>query len=435
MKNHQPLIELSQKLVHCFGLHYLADRPAYCRLDDHGDLEDIITVLIGPSSNVVLMASKELAEYMALSKQALIRKFDFTRFVLNNFSGWAGQEPLRRSARDLFYHGAVMAGHASYVNGCQIIRTSVTPETIVEEWRRSIDPANKRYETFKIQDWKNRRLIECSCAPDAISNYFTKSNKPFEVSPAFFRPEVLTKYKADPEKYTLEDRSISCRNSWHLNTYDVNEAGQVHTYIVYLSQLPYEEQQYWKSFNEWPKEPISKRAYQTDFEGTWATEHDPLQDIRQLIHELDCRGPPWWKPRGGELSGAVLYPATNSAKEWGDELLALDQLIVEGFVAKELRTLAKRLGSGLEKDWGSLKIIEAMLPSLGIPADQAVSTMDPLRTLHNLRTKVKGHAAPGERRALEAAAKTEHSTFRAHFEALSRGCHTALVRVVDALEC
>jgi hypothetical protein len=89
----------------------------------------------------------------------------------------------------------------------------------------------------------------------------------------------------------------------------------------------------------------------------------------------------------------------------------------------------------LEKDWGSLKIIEAMLPSLGIPADQAVSTMDPLRTLHNLRTKVKGHAAPGERRALEAAAKTEHSTFRAHFEALSRGCHTALVRVVDALEC
>jgi hypothetical protein len=434
MRNYKAPIELSQKLVHCFGLHYLAERHAYCRLDDRGDLEDVITVLSGRSYNVVLMACKDLAEYMALSQQALVRKFDFTRFVLNNFSGWANQEPLRCSAPDLFYHVAVMSGHASYVNGCQIIRSSVTAEAIVAEWKRSLDPSNNRYETFKIQDWKNNRLIECSCAPDAISNYFTKSDKPFEVSPAFFRPEVLSKYKADPEKYMLKDRSISCRNSWYLKTYDINEAGQVHTYIVYLSQLPYEEQQYWKSFNEWPKEPISKRAFQTDFEGTWATEHNPLQDIKQVIHELDCRGPRWWNLRGGELSGAVLYPATNSAKEWGNELLALDQLIVEGFVAKELRILAKRLGTGLEKDWGSLKIIEAMLPSLGIPADEAASTIDPLRTLHNLRTKVKGHAAGGERHALEVSAKTEHLTYRAHFEALSRGCHTALVKVVDALD-
>jgi hypothetical protein len=115
-------------------------------------------------------------------------------------------------------------------------------------------------------------------------------------------------------------------------------------------------------------------------------------------------------------------------------LLALDQLIVEGFVAKELRILAKRLDVPMDKDWGSLKIIEAMLPSLGVPADQATATMSPLRELHNLRTKVKGHAAPGERRALEVAAKTEYSTYRAHFEALSRECETALVKVVNALD-
>jgi hypothetical protein len=222
-------------------------------LDERGDLEDVITVLRGPSYDVVLMASKDLAEYMALSQQAFVRKFDFSRYVLNNFPGWTSQQAFRRSAPDLFYHGGVVPGHASHVNGCQIIRTSVTVESIVEEWKNSIDPSKKRYETFKIRDWKNQRLIECSCAPGAIANYFTKSDKPFEVSPAFFRPEVLAKYKADPEKYRLEDRSISCRNSWYLKTYDINDAGQVHTYIVYLSQLPYEEQQYWKSFNEWPK--------------------------------------------------------------------------------------------------------------------------------------------------------------------------------------
>jgi hypothetical protein len=314
------------------------------------------------------------------------------------------------------------------------MRTSLTPQAITNQWKNAIDPSNKRYETFKIQDWKNKRLVECSCSPNAISNYFTKSEKPYEVSPAFFRPEVLAKYKADPEKYDLDDRSIGCRNSWYLKTYDINEAGQVHTYIVYLSQLPYEEQQYWRSFNEWPKEPISRRAFQTDFEGTWSTEHDPLADIKQLIDELDRRNPSWWKPRGGELVRAVLYPVTDSAKEWGDELLALDQLIVEGFVVKELRILAKRLGTELQKDWGSLKIVEMMLPSLGIPADQAATAMAPLRTLHTLRTKVKGHAVPGERRALEIAAKTEHSTYRAHFQALSRECETALQKIINALE-
>lgn len=35
-------IELSQKLVHSLGLHYLPERNAYCRLDARGDIEDVI---------------------------------------------------------------------------------------------------------------------------------------------------------------------------------------------------------------------------------------------------------------------------------------------------------------------------------------------------------------------------------------------------------
>ena len=30
--------------------------------------------------------------------------------------------------------------------------------------------------------------------------------------------------------------------------------------------------------------------------------------------------PSWWKPRGAALSDAVRYPATDSVKEWGDEV-------------------------------------------------------------------------------------------------------------------
>ena len=106
-------------------------------------------------------------------------------------------------------------------------------------------------------DWKNKVVKEISSAPGATANYFTQSDLPFELSPAFFRPEVLSKYKADSEKYQLHERTISCRGTWSLQSYDINEAGQVHTYLVYLRHLPYEEQLHWKAHNEAPKGTIS----------------------------------------------------------------------------------------------------------------------------------------------------------------------------------
>jgi hypothetical protein len=106
------------------------------------------------------------------------------------------------------------------------------------------------------------------------------------LSPAFFKPEVLLKYKADSDKYSLAGRSISCRGGWSLQTYDINDAGQVHTYLVYLRNLPHEEQLYWKSYNEKPKRTISNRAFTTDFEGTSHTEYDPVESLKGAVDDL-----------------------------------------------------------------------------------------------------------------------------------------------------
>ena len=98
--------------------------------------------------------------------------------------------------------------------------------------RSSFERGNRQYAAFTAVDWKNNVICEISCAPGATSNYFTRSDLPFEMSPVFFRPEVLLKYKADSDKYRLAGRSISCRGGWSLQTYDINDAGQVHTYLV-----------------------------------------------------------------------------------------------------------------------------------------------------------------------------------------------------------
>jgi len=433
-----PPIELSQKLVHSLGLYWVEERNAYCRLDDRGDIEDVIRViwlkgpLSEPEAAVVTILIKDLATYMALADMVLVLKFDFTRFQPKNFGGWNQErQSAKKSAPDLSYNVGRSA-NASYANGIMILRPNVTVEQLVQAWKDEDDESKKQYVTFKIIDWKNQRQIETSCGPGHLSNYFEKSDKPFEISPAFFRSEVLTRFKNDPEKYDLEDRSIGCRNAWYLKTYDINEAGQVHTYIGYLAKLPYEEQVYWQSFNEWPKAPISKRAFENDFEGKWSSEYDPLQMLKYKIRQLDESPPAWWKIRGDELIGAARYPATDSVSEWGDEILALDQLLVEGFLTKSLQKLATDIGRTINKQWQSVRLLQDYLEAQGRDPEEARAVMEPLARLHRLRSILKGHGAPSERTAASKSARKDHGTLRAHFTALAGQCDAAFVAVLKA---
>lgn len=319
------LIELSQKLVHSLGLYFVPERKAYCRLDHRGDIEDVIKVfqresVDGWGLNVVTILRNDLGKYMALSGTSLVLRFDFTRVKWGSFSGWGTIEHYEKNERDLFYHGG-KNGQGSFAYGAIIIRPNVTVDELVQEWKDEDDPKKRQYAIFKIYDRKNKRNVETSCAPEFLSNYFQQSDLPWEVSPAFFRPEVLLRFKSDPEKFTLEDRSITCRNAWHLKTYDINEAGQVHTYIGYLAKLPYEEQLYWQSFNEWPRGSISGRAFKTDILGEWDTAYDPLNALKHTIRRLDKSPPRWWKPRGKRFPmrpdiQQQIHPKNGQMKYW-----------------------------------------------------------------------------------------------------------------------
>lgn len=439
MKTYEPQVEISQKLVHSLGVHFVEERHAYCRLDSSGDLQDVISVHVDKNSDpwqtirAVSIRRNDLATYMALSETTLVSRFDFTRFVPSSFSSWDGEEEQHYEAADLFYRFRSIAGYASYAHGHMILRTALTADALVEQWKAEEDEGNKKYATFKIVDRKNKKLVETSCGPEHIVNYFTESNLPWEISPAFFRPEVLQKYKADQEKYTIEDRSISCRNSWYLKTYDINEEGQVHTYICYLAKLPYEEQIYWQAFNEWPKGNISRRAHQTDILGQFSDEDDPLAELKNIVAELDANPPSWWQVRGKALSDKVLYPATDSVDEWGNEVLALDHLVVEGFLPKPIRDIIIANGGSFERDWQSLKLLEVALSITGRTIDEAKALVAPLKELHLLRNPAKAHGDTSGRAAAVSAARRTYGTLRNHFRDLADRNRTAFKQILKTL--
>jgi hypothetical protein len=244
----------------------------------------------------------------------------------------------------------------------------------------------------------------------------------------------LLKYKADSEKYQISERSIACRGTWHLQTYDINEAGQVHTYLVYLKNLPYQEQLYWKSFNEPPKGPISKRSIKTDFEGCWITEYDPLNSLKAALREFRQRQVPWWELRSEKLLEQLQYPATTSADEWANDLLLLDQLVVEGFQTRWLKDKALELGRTLDPKFASIKVTEECLLGLGFAQDEADKTVVPLRTAHHLRTKVKGHSSGGEGLRIKLEALKTHGSYRKHFHTLCKGCDESIRRIDEAFK-
>ncbi len=310
------------------------------------------------------------------------------------------------------------------MRGCDIVRTSISKEAIINRFDPSSE--HKQYASFIAQDWKNRTITEISCAPGKTANYFTQSNLPFELSPVFFRPEVLLKYKADYEKYHLDERSISCRGTWHLETYDINEAGQVHTYLVYLRNLPYEEQIYWKSYNEQPKAPLSKRAIKTDFEGNWFTEYDPLGSLKSGVCDFHLSQVPWWTLRSQRLLDQVHYPVTSSADEWANEILQLDQLIVEGFESKWLKNKASALGRATDPKLQSLALIEECLIGFGYTEEHAERIVAPLKQVHYLRSKVKGHASGRTVEDVKRQILKEHRSYKDHFRALCGKCDESI---------
>ncbi len=415
-------IEISQKLVHALDLHFIPERTAWCRLNEDGDIEDVIKIIEEHSGDwtqdvtLVTIATKDFAEYMRLSNTALFYFFDFTRTQPGSFSGWSGVRPIDFDAPDLFYHGGVMSHSGSYINGRMIVRPAVTYEEIVAEYMERWNPSAQKYATFKAIDLKTKTRIEISADPNGLSNYFQpESDLPLEMSPAFFRAEVLQRYKSDPDKYDLDDRSITCRGVWSLRTYDINKDGQIHTYLRYLGELPYKEQVYWQAFNEWPKGWLSERSITTDFKGEFYLEHEPLSELKRLVKELDDKPPTWWQVRGETLRKAVRYPVTNSVSEWGNEILALDQLVNEGFLTTPLRKLAEALGITVKEEWRAHKLLEeAIAKKIGDHAE-AKTVIDPLRRLRELRNHLKGHASEKKQSLAKDALRT-YKSFKGHCE-------------------
>lgn len=413
--------EVAQEYAHLTGIHWRPEHGAYCKFDRNGDLASCVNVTRSRGEdgvNLVTFTWPELEEYLAIGGFALVRMFDFTLLRYGQFSAWRdGPEEITTRSDGYLYRQKIQ-GDAAYTRGVQVLRPRDARTVSKEVSDRWSGKSGGGYATFIAQDWRNDRIAEVSTDPAATTNYFEAlgNELPFELSPAYFRPEVLSKYKTDRAKYNVGERDITCRTAWHLKAYDVNDAGQVFAYICYLRNLPLSEQLHWKSFNEPPKTGISERALVNDFKGEFVSFQHPRMEVLSILRGWQSRNVDWWTLRDDDLVDRATPPLSSSKDEWAEAFMDLSKLVVEGFQAKALRRRLDDKKVSYEERDGSLVLLEKLLTAAH--PEGGTVRLEGLRTTQSIRSKAKGHSGSSEGQALADEAIAQHGTFAEHFKSV-----------------
>ena len=430
-------IELNQKIEHLLDIYWLEDKGAYCKIDDNGDIEEIFTVEKDKKNQLTLctIKQKDLNFYLFLTNSVLVRVFDLDK-IHDSCDFNVDYKRIEKSYRDakneIFFNRTKALEeqgkpNRAWIRGFQIIRNKEK----LSKMRKILEGREDReYASFIIHDFKNKKIVEWSSNPKELGSYFVKNDLPFETSPAFFRSEVLSKYKQDPSKYTIEDRNITCRGSWSL-PYDINKEGQIFAYVYDLSLLPYKEQLYLSSFNEKPKAGISERAFKTDFMASFDIDYDPLSSLKQILEKfpvskLTNRKFYIWKmpdlPKTRDIK-SLNYVVTESIKEWEDQIHILEQILIEGLCTQSINKLAVYLGCR-NKELASLKQLIKCLETLSIEKNEITIFSDPLLKLRKLRSSVVDH--PGK--------NYPKGDLKKHNRMLFEDCDKAMRKLADFID-
>ena len=416
--------ELLQEFVHAAGIHWRDEQRAYCQLDGNGDLEPVVSITNRRDSDgltLITCRREPLEQYLKATGTCLIRFFEVMIIDRQTFNRWDGADREEvEVSEDLFLHQTIHGDEHAFTRGTQIIRVNKSwDEVFPGDLGLGATRGNRDFASFIINDWRNGTIAEVSAAPEESTNFFVadQNSLPFELSPAFFRPEVLSKYKADRDKYTIDEehRFIECRGAWHLKTYDINDAGQVHTYLCYLRDLPIQEQLHWKGFNEDPKAPISKRAWENDIQGQPSDDIKPLLKVLWFLREWSRAEVSWWRLQDQRLLGRVNTPVTASRDEWALAFEDLAKLVIEGFQERRIREVLEERGFPFDDRDRSLVLLEKLLTGLNGVPEESIKIPN-IRQVQRIRTLTQAHVGGSEADDLASGAQVDFGSYKLHFE-------------------
>lgn len=208
------------------------------------------------------------------------------------------------------------------------------------EWKKDFKPTlfeDKEYESYYVwvdEEWEEKFI---SCNPDFNSQHY--------LTPINFRREVLDKYYANPDKYSVWDSSISMAWFWHLRI-DNNLDNKIGVFLCDLwRDIPFSEQKYWKNFEIKEKWKISYTYYQRSFQWEFCDPETSELYFKYKYNKFNRKWNEkfWWK-LFKEISSGDIYllkslhslNSENNQKEFDEQILIITKILIDYLNEKEI---------------------------------------------------------------------------------------------------
>lgn len=220
------------------------------------------------------------------------------------------------------------------------------------------------------------------------------------LTPVFFRKALLEKYHNNPRLYRVDERMIWYLSEWSI-AYGLNDAGLVHVWLGDLwRDMPYEEQQYWASFNVLPTGGLEPAFWTTQMEAEFA-ESDRID--RRILRAREALADAFNLRFGFHLfreipqdeqfiTSNLHVPHSPELREFNEQISYLAKLFVEALDKDAIEARVQSKQELLDKDGNkkaSIQVLEVFFRDAAI--DEGQRFCDQLRAVQSIRSKMPAH--------------------------------------------
>lgn len=393
-KGKRNYVEVSEEFRLLHDLYQTEDGTKLVKLHETGMEEDVVIV----REDGVLMKLRFLRQFLAAKDMHLALFFELNCEGDRRLS----DDELERISKDVkteavCFHLWAWNNEFSFEEGAAPSGSRLMGKKFIAPFAKSecgIFPFNERnpqFAEFVIRIDDEGKAVAASCHAEE-RQYLV---------PVFFRREVLHKYYAKPEMYSVEAGYIR-GGQWGLPIDDEHRDHVVVPLGDLGKHLPYEEQLYWKSYNVPPDGGYSHGWWQRNMLGMWTKTTHPefLFKFRfRIFQEAWERkfGWPLFLPLREDdryLLATLRIPLNEEQAEFDGQVLALAKLIIDSLNEAEI---GKLLPNKIEGEKGMAKF-ERFLTLNGVAAESICTY---LRRLYGLRHGVGHRKGDSYERAAE----------------------------------
>lgn len=339
-----------------------------------------------------------LLQYCSIKQMALaifVQSTRYSKYTLDQLDLNEAHSEVRDANHQL--HLAVFPNKSSFAPGFETLGTIMGKKYILPDPMPGHDGSHhaENYQQFITGTDAHGESIKHTCNPTKLANYFGRNpDAPNYLTPVFFRPEVLSKYYAEPQKYSVKDGYLSCGGLWGLHI-DNDHSDYLVVFLGDLGRnLSETERSYWLSFNI---PPGGRQISETNFRRSFLAEPtNPQKADLVFKHQYGHFREDFSKATGWDfflslhqddehfLTGLHLMVNDNQV-EFDAQLIALTKILVDSINEKEI---AKGLKTLMENDKGITKLEKFF-------AERGMVGFEPhikfLRILQDLRSRSAAH--------------------------------------------